>query len=371
MAGEDSRQVDSDWDTLADYRAAAEDGEDAVTVSVSNTPGEWLVNTDNSMVVPMSMVEVVEALRAGRLTERSLVWRSGMQEWAPAGSVPQLRLAARLPVAAHVPPKLPLKRTSTLPFGVPERKPAALPQPIRVPAPDIAPRAREALEQPARGVVEQRALAVYDRPIATATFPPAIPIPAPETLAPITRDSPAAAPELQWHESSVVAASQFRALRERAQRVTVLASVASAALASLVTFALVRRVPVQAEAPQMSPRAPHAAVAAAPSTAPLEVAPLATPSASVALPEQVPTSAPAASPSQSVTPKRRSSRRRVAERVATPEAITPEARSAPSESADGTTDNPYAAKAGAAPTQEVAPQSNAEVAPQSNAAGSD
>lgn len=92
---DDPRVVDSGWDALSEYKPG--DADEAVTVSISTTPGEWLVNTVDAVVVPMSMAEVVEALRMRKLTERSLVWRAGMQEWAPVERVPQLKLAARLP----------------------------------------------------------------------------------------------------------------------------------------------------------------------------------------------------------------------------------------------------------------------------------
>jgi hypothetical protein len=45
-------------------------------------------------VVPMTTLEVVDALRKGRLTEQSLVWRIGMHDWTALLEVPQLRLAA-------------------------------------------------------------------------------------------------------------------------------------------------------------------------------------------------------------------------------------------------------------------------------------
>src|SRR5882757_6930208 len=94
---DDSRLLDKGWDGLPDYAEQSGDTDDAVTVSISTTPGEWLVNTVDAVVVPMSMAEVVEALQTRRLTERSLVWRAGMQEWAPVDKVPQLKLAARMP----------------------------------------------------------------------------------------------------------------------------------------------------------------------------------------------------------------------------------------------------------------------------------
>lgn len=56
--------------------------------------GEWLVNVADDIVVPMTTLEVVDALRKGRLSEQSLVWRIGMHDWTTAIDVPQLRLAA-------------------------------------------------------------------------------------------------------------------------------------------------------------------------------------------------------------------------------------------------------------------------------------
>src|SRR6476620_2186302 len=91
---DDSRVIDKGWDALPEYGKAG-DADDAVTVSISTTPGEWLVNTVDAVVVPMSMVEVVEALQSHKLSERSLVWRAGMPEWAAVDQVPQLKLAAR------------------------------------------------------------------------------------------------------------------------------------------------------------------------------------------------------------------------------------------------------------------------------------
>src|SRR5690349_20925928 len=104
---DDSRVIDKGWDSLPEYGSQSGDADDAVTVSISTTPGEWLVNTVDSVVGPMSMVEVVEALQSHKLTERSLVWRAGMPEWAAVEKVPQLKLAARMsPVkSSTIPPR--------------------------------------------------------------------------------------------------------------------------------------------------------------------------------------------------------------------------------------------------------------------------
>ncbi|RYZ03414.1 MAG: hypothetical protein EOO73_27850 [Myxococcales bacterium] len=110
---DDPGVIDKGWDALPDYTDKPGDGEDAVTVSISTTPGEWLVNTTDAVVVPMSMIEVVEALRSQKLNERSLVWRAGMQEWAPVEKVPQLMLAARMPSIMPPPSSGPARTART------------------------------------------------------------------------------------------------------------------------------------------------------------------------------------------------------------------------------------------------------------------
>lgn len=267
---DDSRVTDKGWDTLPGY--AEKSGDDDATVSISTTPGEWLANTADAVVVPMSMVEVVEALRAHKLTERSLVWRQGMQEWAPIRQVPQLMLAARLPASpspdtrgpsaaprpSKPPPKpatrlrtpLPqvgLSRRSTLPFGLPA--PSGVSQPRRPSTPSAAP-------PPAS---EEPVLAVYERPTATVSFdlspseprraPARASVPPPHTLVPTTSDAPVtrestSSPAAATDPSSVTA-SQLRALRRSSKRLLVLSSVASAAAASLLTFWIARLTPAQ------------------------------------------------------------------------------------------------------------------------------
>ena len=52
------------------------------------------MNVTDDAVVPMTTLEVIDALRTGKLSEQSLVWRIGMHDWTPVLDVPQLRLAA-------------------------------------------------------------------------------------------------------------------------------------------------------------------------------------------------------------------------------------------------------------------------------------
>ncbi len=295
---DDTNGIDKGWDTLSQYAEKSADADDAVTVSLSTTPGEWLVNTAESVVLPMSMAEVVGALRAGKLSERSLVWRSGMQEWAPLDKVPQLKLAARLPLSKPPPkparatpmpaptpmaPQVGLSRKSTLPFGIPAQKPAShpsnpaqrkltpLPRPATVPTPG---------EEP-------KVLAVYERPAPTISFEldradsTRAPIPAPpETLAPTTSDTQPRIRAAGFEPPSgpgTVAVGQFEALQRSAKRWVVASSLVSAAAASLLTFWLSHRAapaPSAALAPA-TVQAPIAAAAPAPAPSPPAPAPIA------------------------------------------------------------------------------------------------
>jgi hypothetical protein len=340
---DDSHVIDKGWDALPDY-AKSGDADDAPTVSISTTPGEWLVNTTESVVVPMSMVEVVEALRHRKLTERSLVWRAGMQEWAPIDKVPQLKLAIRHApsdlaaaqsaagssgpandalsgrASSKPPPVRPsqpahaqpagLSRRSTLPFGLPNPNATARPSQPRLASPTAAP----APPPPPRE--EPEVLAVYARPAATISFdlspsePARVPAaaappgPPPQTLAPTTSDARRPARVLSPRSSadlSVVAASQFREVQRSSKRLLWVSSLASAAAASVLTLWVSGAAPWARPAAAPSKRAPQAepAVAArlqpaAPAPAPAEPSP---PPASVAAPPSAAAAAASIEPS--------------------------------------------------------------------------
>jgi hypothetical protein len=334
---DDTQVIDKGWDALPEYTDKTE-ADDAVTVSLSTAPGEWLVNTTSSVVVPMSMAEVVEALRAGKLTERSLVWRQGMQEWACVDAVPLLKLAARISATPpppppprsrpHATPPTPpsarpsplqhpgLSRRSTLPFGLPAPNPAAAP---------VRPHATKAI-LPARDTSEDTGvLAVYARPAATISFDlspeqplraPAKVAPAqvaPQTLAPTTSDSSPRAAHFQAADLSVVAAADYRQVKRSGKRMVLGWSLASAVGASVLTFLLARSEP---GVPVAATRAPEAA-AAMPTTAPeppkvaakAEPAPEAAPSAAEPAPAEAPVMskavAAALSPPKAKAPRRR------------------------------------------------------------------
>ena len=337
---DDSRVIDKGWDTLPEYASKSGDADEAVTVSISTTPGEWLVNTVDAVVVPMSMADVVEALQSHKLTEHSLVWRAGMQEWAPVDQVPQLKLAARMPKTASAPapppaatvtpskpPPKPVRATPAPPAAVPHSlasRKGTLPfgftapvagQPQSRPSNPRPSSPRNALP-PATSKEEPEVLAVYERPAATISFdlspvqplrtvPGALPTP-PHTLAPTTTDSiQRRAPAPRNSDLSVVAASDFRQVQRSSKRLVLLSSLGSAAAASLLTFALARSSPSRSSAAPSQPLV-------APVVSPAAVAPLVAPPPQSSVVESAPLPAPAptSEASAAAKPKPKASARR-------------------------------------------------------------
>ena len=375
---DDSRAIDKGWDALPEYGNQSGDADEAVTVSISTTPGEWLVNTVDAVVVPMSMAELVDGLRSHKLTERSLVWRAGMQEWATVDRVPQLKLAARMPIAGapiaaplpptpapvatatpSKPPPKPVRATPApqstppqfaTPHSVPSRK-ATLPFGLQTPAatqsrpgqprPQSSPRA--ALPPPA-SKDEPEVLAVYDRPAATISFdlspvpplrtPARAPTPPPQTLAPTTTDSTQRrAPVPRNADLSVVAASQFRDVQRTSKRLVWISSLASAAAASLLTLWASRGAAPDPTA-VVEPAPAAARAAALPLPAPVSVAAEPSPEP-IAAPSESAAAAPSASPSVVAKPKSNARRAKAvssvpASRTARADADQPSATKDPS-----------------------------------------
>lgn len=320
--------IDKGWDALPSYGDKSGDADDAVTLSISTAPGEWLVNTADAVVVPMSMIEVVEALRAHKLSERSLVWRAGMQEWAPVEKVPQLKLAARMPSvmppASSAPPRPTLtskpppkpvraaatpapaptaalpSRRATLPFGLPSPTTAGQSKPLH---PKPTPRPAVA---PLPSAEDTEVLAVYARPAATISFDlsPEVPLrslsaPAatpPQTLAPTTTDStPRRAvtlPPQRGADLSVVAASQFRQAQQFSKRLILVSSLGSAAVASLLTLWLSHHEPARPAVATTPPAQPATATPAKPAPPPVVEPPAPAPVAVTEPPPAEPSAKP-------------------------------------------------------------------------------
>lgn len=406
---DDSRVIDNGWDALPEYGNKSGDADDAVTVSISTTPGEWLVNTVDAVVVPMSMAEVVDALQNHKLTERSLVWRAGMPEWAAVDKVPQLKLAARMPLtrsnvgsesvpapapvaapaaasaptaskpppkparAASAPPTQAPRPASAPPQSLPSRKatlPFGLPTPLAGQSRPSNPRASSPrlAVPPEAGNEEPEVLAVYARPAATISFDLApveprrststAPLTPPQTLAPTTTDSAQRrGPAPRNADLSVVAASDFRQVQRSSKRLVVISSLASAAAASLLTFALSRG---GASSAPTAPVAGNALAAAQPVAAPVLSAPLvappaASPEPATAAPEAPEAPKPASEAAAPPKPKARKARA-----VAAPARPTPPKPDAGGSTRDPASEpNPYDVKLEEeAPTPKAPPTSH-------------
>lgn len=373
-------------------------------------PGDWLVNVAGDVVVPMSTADIVEGLRSGKLSERSLVWRLGMQDWIVLGEVPQLRLAAGAasvsapPASArvsHAPREQQAEpaRRNTLPYGFPvARDPASVRQPVGLnltsplSTPVSAPRGAAPLES---NDDDDDALAVYERPAASLTFsesvraewngesrlvtqsapppsaPPAstrrlTPVPAatarfsqpprsvlPNSLIPTTSelDSRGSSRPPNHADLSVVLASDFRAAKASTKRVALWAALGSALAASALTLWLVRK---------PAPESPTTSLAAQPVAAQAIAAPPAAPA-----PVELPTpSAPASAlalPIKAVIP--RVPKAALRPRVKHAPQVEPAAAVAVSQPEPS--DNPYdlgpttPSEPRAAATQEATPTNNA------------
>ncbi len=387
--------------------------------SSGTNSGEWLVNVSEDVVVPMTTTEIVDGLRAAKLSQRSLVWRIGMHDWTILNDVPQLRLAAgsvpsmpppsstraiqQQPVHAQAESQ---RRRNTLPFGFPAVKdPASIRQPAGLAAstPLSAPRISSLPAAPAPSTRddESGALAIYERPAASLTFsdsvraewqgsgrivnqaaappssaspgaPKLTPVPAvsarlqqnlrsnfPSSLVPTTAEStPPSGPRGPgaWGDLSVVLASDFRAAKASSRRVAIWAALGSALAASVFTVWLVR-----------SPKAPPAATALqapehaaappmpAPAAAPTIAAPSSSASAAPVAAKSAPAPRPAAKPALAATPRSRPKPAAAAPVLAVP---SPAAES----------DNPYAASEpatppAAAPSPAPAASPNVEATP--------
>ncbi len=73
---------------LDEARAAL--GMDA-EASEEEPPDEWFVSEDGKTKQSLSAAEVIERCRAGELSEETLVWYDGLDDWTPLAGVPELK----------------------------------------------------------------------------------------------------------------------------------------------------------------------------------------------------------------------------------------------------------------------------------------
>jgi hypothetical protein len=72
---------------------------------------EWYAERDGQRVGPLPRTELATMVTSGQVTAQTLVWREGMGEWTPAGSVPELGEDFK-----KVPPPLPPRRSGPPPL---------------------------------------------------------------------------------------------------------------------------------------------------------------------------------------------------------------------------------------------------------------
>lgn len=238
--------------------------------------GEWLVNSSDDVVAPMTTLEVIDALRKGALSDEALVWRVGMRNWTPVMDVPQLRLAAS---SRPPPPVAQSVETAPLTAGT---------------AAELADAAEhensaEYVDSPAHfESVSDSELEESDEPVTTLMQDPTLSM-MHGSLAPTTAeaDASAGAPN-GWEHLDELLAGERRAEQQHTRRIVLWAALGSAAMAAAFTLFLVRTPtreesrPAQAEqassvpelvaAPVLAPTAALPAPASA-SAATLESAP--------------------------------------------------------------------------------------------------
>lgn len=172
----------------------------SVSISVQETPGalsvtdEWYVAINGVPVGPVRLSELRRKAAAGSVTEDSLAWQEGLEEWRPVRSLPELAAIVREAALGNRPSLLAPPTPSK-----PPPPPAARPRPSQAPPtprrPDVAP-ATQRLEEgrspapgrsnvvPLHGDLSRRSAASADGDLAPMTSP----------LAPAARGSAALAP---------------------------------------------------------------------------------------------------------------------------------------------------------------------------------
>jgi hypothetical protein len=310
--------------------------------------GEWLVNSSDDVVAPMTTLEVIDALRKGALSDEALVWRVGMRDWTPVMDVPQLRLAASSRPPPAVAPSVESAPVTAATVAAPAD--AALHE-----------NSAEYDDSPAHfESVNDSELEESDEPVTTLMQDPTLSI-MHGSLAPTTAEA-AASPGAPsgWEHLDELLAGERRAEQQHTRRVVFWAALGSAAMAAAFTLFLVRS-PAREES--------RSAQAEQPNSAPeLVAAPVPVPTATF----QAPASARAAldpAPTASAVPTAKSGAPRVTRRPKHAAAITtsPDAPSDVTPAADEAAGSPAVAIASGAPP-EATP--NASAAPPSTAAPS-
>lgn len=299
--------------------------------------GEWLVNVADDEVAPMTTLEVVDALRKGRLSEQALVWRVGMRNWISVLEVPQLRLASSSrPPAPSVAPK-----AEVVPMA-----PALPAQAIESAKLDSAADTQSAqyVDSPEHfQSVRDDESEEEDEPVTTLMRESAEPA-VHGSLAPTTAEAVAPATARgAWGDLDELLSGERRAEQQQTRRLVLWAALGSAAMAAAFTLFVVRS-PTRDE--------------------PLPSAPAERPDVGAALPEvPAPSAAPSAEPPASsrpmVHPPTAPRSAGAAHFARRPEHAAPGAPEAVAPPADAAPDAPPVAVVPAAPLEPAAPASAA------------
>jgi hypothetical protein len=92
---------------------------------------EWMVQVTALDRRMMGTEQVVAEWRAGKINGKTLVWRTGMNDWTPIGSVAELRNARELAGGPEILPVPPIARAS---YAPPPPAPLPVPPPVARPA---------------------------------------------------------------------------------------------------------------------------------------------------------------------------------------------------------------------------------------------
>lgn len=282
--------------------------------------GEWLVNVADDVVAPMTTLEVIDALRKGRLSEEALVWRIGMRNWTAVLDVPQLRLAAssRPPPPSVAPPA--------------ELAPVAAGIPAQQADPTEHEDSAEYLDSPEHfESVSDSELDESDEPVTTLMLDSSAAM-LQSSLAPTTAEavasSSARAPGA-WGDIDELLSGERRAEQQHTRRVVLWAALGSAAMAAAFTLFVVRSPapeahrPAQAEQPSSAPELVTVPV-------PLPAATLEAPASASASASQQAPAAPRAAPKWGgKRPKRGAPITRTGDAPSEPTPAPSEAASAP------------------------------------------
>jgi hypothetical protein len=218
--------------------------------------GEWLVNVSDDVVAPMTTLELIDALRKGRLSEEALVWRTGMRNWTALLDVPQLRLAA----GSRPPPASDAPAADLAPT-------AAAPQAEHVEPPEEV-NSAEYVDSPEHfESVDDSELEEGDEPVTTLMREPAAAaaLALQSSLAPTTASTGAPA---AWGHIDELLAGERRAEQHHTRRIVLWAALGSAVMAAAFTLFVVRSPandesgPAQADQPSNAPSLSAAPVAA-------------------------------------------------------------------------------------------------------------